>query len=88
MYLYVKTGVFKLIFRVLDIPKGLETGSHQRGRLWALNNEVFGLKNSACVCASLGMHMHACFLRTHASSETLILTTLMARLQTIITHSI
>jgi len=40
MYLYVQTRVSRLIFRVLDILKGLGAGPHQRGRLWALKTEV------------------------------------------------
>ena len=40
MYLYVKTRVFRLTFKVMDVPKGLGAGPYQRGRLWALKHEV------------------------------------------------
>ena len=38
MYLYVQTRVSRLIFRVLDVLKGLGAGPHQRRRLWALKH--------------------------------------------------
>ena len=33
----------------MDVPKGLGAGAHQRGRLWALKNEVIGFWKLACV---------------------------------------
>ena len=62
MYLYVKTRVLRLIFRVLDVPKGLRARPHQRGRLRALKNEVLGFWNSAYVCRFGAVH--ACMLST------------------------
>ena len=49
MYLYVKNRVFKLIFRVLDVLKGLRAEPHQRGRLRALKNEVLRFWNGPYV---------------------------------------
>jgi len=57
----LKLGVFKLIFRVLDIPKGLGAGPHQRGRLWALKHELLRFWNGPYVrrfmCAYTGLCM-------------------------------
>ena len=49
MYLQVSTRVFRLIFRVLNVPKGLGAGLHQRGRLWTLKHEVLGLWKVVCI---------------------------------------
>ena len=49
MYLYVKTKVVKLIFRVLDVPKGLGAKPHQRGRFQALKHEVLRFWNGPYV---------------------------------------
>ena len=49
MYLYFKNRVFKLIFRVLDVLKGLRVEPHQRGRLRALKNEVLRFWNGPYV---------------------------------------
>ena len=59
MYLYVQTRVSRLIFRVLDILKGLRAGPHQRGRLWALKIEVLERALRTQVYACVRMKFHA-----------------------------
>ena len=85
MYLYVKTKVIGLIFRVLDVPKGLGVGPHQRGRLRALKHEVLRFWNGAYVRKFVYAYVGLC-MRTQEVS--CVRATLMAQLQTVITHSI
>ena len=93
MYLYVSTRVFRLIWRVLDVLKGLGAGAHQRGRLGAQKNDVLGFWKIVCmhmvgVCTWLG-HAHACMIHAYACiPKNLNLTALMSLLQMIITYSI
>ena len=50
--------------------------------------EVLGPKKWSSRALEMTLHMHGRGMRKHASPKTLILTTLMARLQTAITHLI
>ena len=61
VFLYVKTRVLRLIFRVLDVPKGLRARPHQKGRLWALKHEVLRpcVRRFVYVYTGLCMHTHS-----------------------------
>jgi len=67
MCLYVKTRVLRLIFRVLDVPKGLGARPHQRERLRALKHEVLRFWNKPCIRKFVYVYTGLC-MHTHSSN--------------------
>ena len=59
--------VFRLIFWVLDVPKGLGAGPYQKGRLWVLKMEVLRFWNEPCIHRFMYAYVGLCMC-THEVS--------------------
>ena len=80
-----KLGFFKLIFRVLDVPKGLGAGPHQRGRLWSLKIENLRFWNGPYIHKFVYAYAGLCMRRHEVSC---ICIALITQLETVVTHLI